>query len=426
MSFGSGGSNPTERVARTSALHLHCQVGRPRMAVSPAGQLAYVLATVQATDAIQAVRFPLNFCFVLDTSGSMSGKKIEAVRTAVSLLVNQMLPDDMVSVVSFSGNGKVIVPAQPARNKQVIQSLVVGLRAGGGTQMARGMALGLEELQKHHSPNVVTRMVLLTDGQTSNRNKCLELADTARILAIPIHPMGVGSEWNEKLLDEVGARSRGQPAEFIRQPADAVAVFQQQFQSAAAVAVRNATLTLDLPMGVTPRRVVKTLPLISDLGQSGLSDRRVLVPLGDIERDIPQAVLVELMVIAQRPGNFRLAHLEVTYDVPNLGYFNQMVSTDALVEYVADAAQAQGVNAEVMNIAEKASAHRLVTRALDEYRETGKVTTRLAPNVLANLDPDTRAALSQLTEGQASGNQAETIAKEISQKTRRLTQRLDR
>src|SRR5215470_8736342 len=163
MVFGSSGSNPAERVAHTPALHLHCQVGRPRMAVSPAGQLAYVLATVQATDAIQAVRFPLNFCFVLDTSGSMSGKKIEAVRTAVSLLVNQMLPDDIVSVVSFSGNGQVIVPAQPAVNKQSIQSQVVSLRTSGGTQMARGMALGLEELQKYHSPNVVTRMVLLTD-----------------------------------------------------------------------------------------------------------------------------------------------------------------------------------------------------------------------------------------------------------------------
>ena len=97
-----------------------------------------------------------------------------------------------------------------------------------------------------------------------------------------------------------------------------------------------------------------------------------------------------------------------------------------LVEYVTDAAQGQTVDAEVMNIAEKASAHRLVTRALDEYRETGKVTTRLAPNVLANLDPETQAALSQLTEGQASGSHAEAMAKEISQKTRRLTQRLDR
>jgi Ca-activated chloride channel family protein len=396
------------------------------MAVSPAGQLAYVLATVQATDAIQAVRFPLNFCFVLDTSGSMSGKKIESVRTAVSMLVNQMLPDDMVSVVSFSGNGKVIVPAQPARDKLAIQHLVVGLRAGGGTQMARGMALGLQELQKFHSPNVVTRMVLLTDGQTSNRNKCVELADSARILAIPIHPMGVGSEWNEKLLDELGARSRGQPAEFIRHPQDAVAVFQQQFQSAAAVAVRNATLTMELPMGVTPRRVIKTLPLISDLGQSGLSDRRVMVPLGDIERDMPQAALVELMAVAERAGNFRLARVEVAYDVPNRGSFNERVTSDVIVEYVTDAAQGQAVDAEVMNIAEKASAHRLVTRALDEYRETGKVTTRLAPNVLANLDPETQAALSQLTEGQASGSHAEAMAKEISQKTRRLTQRLDR
>jgi len=272
---------------------------------------------------------------------------------------------------------------------------------------------------------VVTRMVLLTDGRTSNRSKCLELAGSARIQAIPIHPMGVGSEWNEKLLDEVGTRSRGQPAEFIRQPADALAVFQQQFQSASAVAVRNATLTLDLPVGVTPRRVIKTLPLINDLGQSGLSDRRVLVPLGDIERAASQAVFIELMALVQRPGSFRLARVAVTYDVPNLGVFNEQVATDVLVEHVADAAQAQAVDAQVMNIAEKANAHRLVTRALDEYRETGKVTTRLAPNVLANLDPETQTALSQLAQGQASKDAAETMVKEISQKTRRLTQRLN-
>jgi len=177
---------------------------------------------------------------------------------------------------------------------------------------------------------------------------------------------------------------------------------------------------------VTPHRAIKTLPLISDLGQSGLSDRRVLVPLGDIERGMPQALLVELMVLAQRPGGFRLAHVEVTYDVPNLALFNETAATDALVEYVADAAQAQAADAQVMNMAEKANAHRLVTRALDEYRETGKVTTRLAPNVLANLDPETQTALSQLAQGQASKDVAETMVKEISQKTRRLTQRLDR
>ena len=395
------------------------------MMVSPTGQLAYVLATAQATDAVQAVRFPLNFCFVLDTSGSMSGQKIEAVREAVTMLVDEMLPDDTVSVVSFSGNGKVIVPAQPASDKAAIKALVGRLRAGGGTQMARGMALGLAELQKRHSPEVVTRMVLLTDGRTSNRSKCLELAESARILAIPIHPMGVGSEWNEKLLDEVGNRSRGQPAEFIRQPADALAVFQQQFQSAAAVAVRNATVTLDLPVGVTPRRAMKTLPIISDLGQSGLSDRRVLVPLGDVERGAPQTVLVELMVLAERPGSFRLAHVAVTYDVPNLGRLNEQVATDVLVDYVVDMAEAQVVDAQVMNMAEKANAHRLVTRALDEYRETGNVTTRLAPNVLANLDPETQTALNQLTQGQTGKDAAETMVKEISQKTRRLTQRLN-
>ena len=57
-----------------------------------------------------------------------------------------------------------------------------------------------------------------------------------------------------------------------------------------------------------------------------------------------------------------------------------------------------------------------------KYRATGKVTTRLAPNVTKVLDPETQAALDQLTSGEAVAPDA---VKTISSKTRKLTQRLD-
>ena len=71
------------------------------------------------------------------------------------------------------------------------------------------------------------------------------------------------------------------PAEFIRNPADAMAIFEQQVQSAVAVAVRNASLILRLPQGVTPKKAVKVLPIIQDLGPSVLSDRQVVIHLGE-------------------------------------------------------------------------------------------------------------------------------------------------
>src|SRR5438270_50899 len=98
------------------------------------------------------------------------------------------------------------------------------------------------------------------------------------------------------------------------------------------------------------------------------------------------------------------------------------VSDDIKVAFTADANEAAQVNALVMNFAEKANAHRLVTRVLDEYKRTGKATTRLAPNVTRVLDPETQAALEQINQGQQI---SQDQVKSIGNKTRKLTQRLD-
>ena len=83
---------------------------------------------------------------------------------------------------------------------------------------------------------------------------------------------------------------------------------------------------------------------------------------------------------------------------------------------------AAAVNPVVMNFAEKANAHRLVTRVLDEYKRTGKATTRLTPNVTRVLDEETQAALEQINQGQQI---SQDQVKSIGNKTRKLTQRLD-
>jgi Ca-activated chloride channel family protein len=212
------------------------------------------------------------------------------------------------------------------------------------------------------------------------------------------------------------------PAEFIRNPADAMSIFQQQVQSAVAVAVRNAVLTLRLPTGVTPKKAVKVLPIISDLGQSVLSDRQVVIPLGDLEKETPQAVLVELLIDPRPAGLFRIAQAELSYDVPIANLVGERIREDIKVTFTTDPNQAAQVNARVMNFAEKANAQRLVTRILDEYKRTGKVTTRLAPNVTRILDEETQAALEQISKGQQISQEQ---VKSIGNKTRKLTQRLD-
>jgi len=164
------------------------------------------------------------------------------------------------------------------------------------------------------------------------------------------------------------------------------------------------------------------LPIISDFGPSVLSDRQVILQLGDLEKENAQSVLVELMIDPRPAGLFRIAQTELTYDVPIANLIGERVRDDIKVTFTTDPNEAAQVNPLVMNFAEKANAHRLVTRVLDEYKRTGKATTRLAPNVTRVLDQETQAALEQINQGQQI---SQDQVKSIGNKTRKLTQRLD-
>src|SRR5579885_2088541 len=400
---------------------LLCQVGRERMQVTGGSQMAYVLVEARPNQTTAQVRMPLNFALVLDHSGSMKGAKLKAVKDAVKLVLDQMAPTDYVSVVIFDDNVQVVVPAQQATNKEYMKQLVDGIKDGGGTAMSLGMNVGLTELRKNASPQTVNRMILLTDGVTyGDADRCRRTADDAGASGVGIHPLGIGADWDEDLLDNIGQRSSGMPAEFIKRPEDALGLFQRQLQSAEAVTVRNAQLTIRLPAGVTPKKSVKVLPIITEQSQNTLSDRQVMVSLGDLERDTPQAALLELLVEAKPAGTFRIAQAELSYDVPGRG--EEKVRSDAVVTFTNETVPPEEANPVVLNFVEKANAHRLVTKVLDEYKKTGKVTTRLNPNVTRILDPETQRLLDQVSAG---GTISAEDVKSIGNKTRKLTQRFD-
>jgi Ca-activated chloride channel family protein len=399
------------------------QVGKDFMPVTGGSQVAYVLVEARPTEMMAQVRMPLNFALVLDHSGSMKGAKLKNVKEAVKMVIDRLEPTDYVSVVIFDDTSQVIIPSMPANDKPGMKAAIDQIRDAGGTTMSLGMIQGLNELRRWHIPNAVNRMILLTDGVTyGDSDRCRQLARDATAAGISIYPLGIGADWDEELLDTIGQLSGGMPAEFIRNATDALTIFEQQLQSAVDVAIRNATLILRLPVGVSAKKAVKVLPIISDLGQSVLSDRQVVIPLGDLEKDKPQSVLVELMIDPRPAGLFRIAQAELSYDVPIVNVEGEKLRDDIKVTFTTDANQAAPVNAYVMNFAEKANAHRLVTRVLEEYKRTGKATTRLAPNVTRVLDEETQAALEQISQGQQISQEQ---VKSIGNKTRKLTQRLD-
>src|SRR5260370_2422385 len=303
------------------------------------------------------------------------------------MLIHRKGPTGYVSVVIFDDTSQVVIPSMPANDKPGMKAAIDQIRDAGGTTMSLGIIQGLNELRRWNIPNAINRMILLTDGRAyGDSDRCRQLARDASVVGISIYPLGIGADWDEDLLDTIGQLSGGMPAEFIRNPTDALTIFEQQLQSAVDVAVRNATLILRLPVGVSPKKAVKVLPIISDLGQSVLSDRQVVIPLGDLEKDKPQSVLVELLIDPRPAGLFRIAQTELSYDVPITNVVSERLRDDIKVTFTTDPNQSAAVNAYVMNFAEKANAHRLVTRVLTDNNRTGKPTLPLPPTATRCFD----------------------------------------
>jgi Ca-activated chloride channel family protein len=363
----------------------------------------------------------------------MAGEKIENLRKAVQLVIDQLDPTDIVSIVIFDDRADVLVPATPATDKNTLKAKVNSITDRGGTEMSKGMMLGIQELQKHLTPDRVSRMVLLTDGQTyGDEDECQKLANQLKEMGVPLYAFGLGDDWNEDLLDALAnaTKSLGGFSEFIERPEQILQHFQFAVRSAKRVVARNAYLTLKLAQGIAPRQVWRVLPLIANLGYQPISDRDVQVSLGDLERDEGQAILVEISVATKPKGTFRIAQAEVTYDLPHENRYGEKVRADIIVEFTDDQQAVQQVNPRVMNLVEKATAFKLQTRALEAAKagDYGTATRLLRQSAtrLLNIGEQELATVAleeakRLEQGQ---QMTSTGTKRLRYETQRLTRPL--
>lgn len=348
---------------------LTCTVHRENVPVIAQPQIGYILLELMPAQIIANVRMPLNFCFVLDRSGSMSDEgKIVQLRDAVKHAIDLLDEDDIVSIVAFQDNAQVLVGSTSARDKNHLKQQVAKLTSGGGTHMEKGIREGLREVRKNLGPQRMNQLVLLTDGQTENESDCRSEADNAGREGIKIIALGLGSDWNEALLEDVAQRTGGN-ADFIAHPQAIADKFSNVVQEMQGNIVQNALLTLRLAQGVTPRKVWRVAPLISDLGLQPLSDRDVQVPLGELAKEQGQGLLVEVLLPARAEGRYRIAQADIGYDVPPAQIFGEHVRADIVIGYSTIPQLAEQYNPHVMNIAEKVTAFRLQTRALQEAQQ---------------------------------------------------------
>ncbi|HTF99860.1 MAG TPA: VWA domain-containing protein, partial [Nitrospirota bacterium] len=287
-------------------------------------------------------------------------------------VVDHLSDRDVVSVVIFDDQVETLIPSQPAKNRDEIKNSIANVIARGGTQISDGLKAGLEEAKKGFAKDRVNRILLLTDGRTwDDEELCLRLAEEAGKQGIAVTSMGIGEEWNEKLLLQLAEKSGGD-SHWIENPISILDVFRSEVEGLQAVSAINLRVTGRMNHGVKPVKVYTTVPMIADASAKWIRGGSLLADLGTLDGKKGQTLLVELHVPKQKAGKFRIGQIEATCDMPSEGITGQSAKSELVVDFTDDIAAATKVNAEVMNLVEKVSAFKLQTRALTEA-EAGNI-----------------------------------------------------
>ena len=194
--------------------------------------------------------------FVVDRSGSMSGKKIEQAKAALTFVLNNLREGDLFNVVAYDSEVQSFRPELQRYDDQTRQQalgFVAGIYAGGSTNIDGALQTALQQLQDNSRPNYV---VFLTDGLPTagetNESKIVDNARQRNQVRARVFSMGVGYDVNSRLLDKLARTLMGK-SEYVRPNEDIETQVSRLYQRIGAPVMTDVAITIDVE-GISPDR----------------------------------------------------------------------------------------------------------------------------------------------------------------------------
>ena len=308
------------------------ELNRPYL--PPLGQSQQVIGRVTVEPGVQTGDVERHIALVVDTSGSMSGAKMERARNGAKYVLGYLDSDDIITIVGFDSSPTVVLPA--SRYGEIGRERVVEkieeLTAGGGTDIHGGLKQATEELREiPRTDNTARRILLLSDGK-DNKRKPADFERQAREIdehGIRIRAGGVGDEYSEETIRTLGTAARGQ-WKHIEEAAEIQEFFGEAVAEAATVVGSDAELRMDIADGVEFTEVYRAMPQVQQTDVEYTGSNQAVVKLPDLQERETQQVLMKIQVPgleAEQP--LELADLTLRAD-------SKAATTSIEVEYTDD------------------------------------------------------------------------------------------
>jgi Ca-activated chloride channel family protein len=162
---------------------------------------------------------PKDVVFLLDTSGSMLGDKMEQARKALRHGIAGLNAGDRFNIIDFSTEARRFrdgLVEAGEETRRAANAHIDELKARGGTNIEEGVRLALSDLQSRDRLQLV---VFLSDGEptvgVTNAADILRMVKEKNPEKRRVFVFGVGEDLNAKLLDAIARDTRG-ASQYIR------------------------------------------------------------------------------------------------------------------------------------------------------------------------------------------------------------------
>ncbi|MBE6608439.1 MAG: VWA domain-containing protein [Ruminococcaceae bacterium] len=156
-----------------------------------------------------------NLVFLIDVSGSMASEdKLPLLQKAFDTLINSLGSNDRISIVTYSGEEKVVLEGCSGNDKNRIKKAVKTLEAGGSTNGSSGMERAYSIAQDYFIEGGNNRIIMATDGDLNvgitSTEGILDYVENKRQSGIYISTLGFGTGgYNDSILETIADNGNG-------------------------------------------------------------------------------------------------------------------------------------------------------------------------------------------------------------------------
>jgi Ca-activated chloride channel family protein len=173
---------------------------------------------IKGFDIPHAQRPAANLVFLLDVSGSMDEpNKLPLVKKAMHLLVNELGPNDRVSIVVYARAAGTVLEPTSGAEKGKINAAIDNLTPGGSTAGAEGIRQAYQLAESSLIKDGVNRVILATDGDfnvgITDPHQLEDFVAHERETGVTLTCLGFGmGNYNDALMQKLAQKGNGNAA----------------------------------------------------------------------------------------------------------------------------------------------------------------------------------------------------------------------